>query len=103
MRVRPLSGLLAAALVGAMSAAGSTATVAAERPTAQSAVQNSPERPIRLIDPYAPGGGSGLIALRRNLLERYAPARTPRPIIDKVHAEVVKVLNTPDVRAHLAP
>jgi tripartite-type tricarboxylate transporter receptor subunit TctC len=24
--------------------------------------QNYPERPIRLIDPYAPGGGSGLVA-----------------------------------------
>ena len=31
----------------------------------------------------------------------FAPAKTPRPIIDKVHAEVVKILNTPDVREKL--
>ena len=31
----------------------------------------------------------------------FAPARTPRPIIDKIHAEVVKILNTPDVRDKL--
>jgi tripartite-type tricarboxylate transporter receptor subunit TctC len=34
---------------------------AAER-TAPAAAQNYPERPVRLIDPYAPGGGSGLVA-----------------------------------------
>jgi tripartite-type tricarboxylate transporter receptor subunit TctC len=47
-----------AAAVGLMTAAGPVA--AAER--AQSAARNYPERPVRLIDPYAPGGGSGLIA-----------------------------------------
>lgn len=31
----------------------------------------------------------------------FAPARTPRPIIDKIHSEVVKVLKTPDVRERL--
>jgi tripartite-type tricarboxylate transporter receptor subunit TctC len=31
----------------------------------------------------------------------FAPAKTPRPIIDKIHAEVVKILNTPDVREKL--
>jgi tripartite-type tricarboxylate transporter receptor subunit TctC len=31
----------------------------------------------------------------------FAPAKTPRPIIDKIHAEVVKILNTPDVRERL--
>jgi tripartite-type tricarboxylate transporter receptor subunit TctC len=31
----------------------------------------------------------------------YAPAGTPRPIIDKFHAELVKVLNQPDVRKTL--
>ena len=29
---------------------------------AQSPAQSYPERPVRLIDPYAPGGGSGLVA-----------------------------------------
>jgi tripartite-type tricarboxylate transporter receptor subunit TctC len=31
----------------------------------------------------------------------FAPAKTPRAIIDKVHAEVVKALNSPDVRDRL--
>jgi len=31
----------------------------------------------------------------------FAPAKTPRPIIIKIHAEVVKILNTPDVREKL--
>jgi tripartite-type tricarboxylate transporter receptor subunit TctC len=31
----------------------------------------------------------------------FAPAKTPRPIIDRIHAEVVKILNTPDVREKL--
>jgi tripartite-type tricarboxylate transporter receptor subunit TctC len=31
----------------------------------------------------------------------YAPAGTPRPIIDKFHAELVKVLSQPDVRKTL--
>jgi tripartite-type tricarboxylate transporter receptor subunit TctC len=32
----------------------------------------------------------------------YAPAGTPRPIIDKFHAELVKVLSQPDVRKTLS-
>ncbi len=32
----------------------------------------------------------------------FAPARTPRPIIDKVQAEVVRALKSPDVRERLA-
>ena len=31
----------------------------------------------------------------------YAPAGTPKPIIDKFHAELVKVLAQPDVRKTL--
>jgi tripartite-type tricarboxylate transporter receptor subunit TctC len=31
----------------------------------------------------------------------FAPAKTPRPIVNKIHAEVVKILNTPDVREKL--
>lgn len=31
----------------------------------------------------------------------FAPAKTPRPIINKVHDEVVKALNSPDVREKL--
>ncbi len=32
----------------------------------------------------------------------YAPAGTPKPIIDRFHAELVKVLSQPDVRKTLA-
>ena len=31
----------------------------------------------------------------------FAPAKTPRPIIDKIHADVVRVLRTPDIREKL--
>jgi tripartite-type tricarboxylate transporter receptor subunit TctC len=31
----------------------------------------------------------------------FAPAKTPRPIINKIHADVVKVLQTPDIREKL--
>jgi tripartite-type tricarboxylate transporter receptor subunit TctC len=30
-----------------------------------------------------------------------APAKTPRPIIDRLHSELVRVLNAPDVRERL--
>src|SRR5688572_2278869 len=30
-----------------------------------------------------------------------APAKTPRPIIDRLHGEIVKVLNSPDIRQKL--
>ncbi|MEO7725861.1 MAG: tripartite tricarboxylate transporter substrate binding protein [Burkholderiales bacterium] len=32
----------------------------------------------------------------------FAPARTPKPIIDKLHAEVTRILKLPDVRERLA-
>ncbi len=32
-----------------------------------------------------------------------APAKTPRPIVERLHAEVQKVLALPDVQAKLAP
>ena len=31
-----------------------------------------------------------------------APAKTPRPIIDKLHAEIVRALKSPDLRDHLS-
>lgn len=36
---------------------------------------------------------------RRSFL--IAPAKTPRAIVDKIHAEIVKALNSPDVREKL--
>jgi tripartite-type tricarboxylate transporter receptor subunit TctC len=49
---------LGALLAVALAAAGAEAPAAERRAEAQ----NYPDRPIRLIDPYAPGGGSGLVA-----------------------------------------
>ena len=52
---------IALTLAIALGVAGIVApAAAAERP--QSVAQSYPERPVRLIDPYAPGGGSGVIA-----------------------------------------
>jgi tripartite-type tricarboxylate transporter receptor subunit TctC len=31
----------------------------------------------------------------------FAPAKTPRVVIDKLHSDIVKVLNAPDVRERL--
>ncbi|RZL96601.1 MAG: tripartite tricarboxylate transporter substrate binding protein [Variovorax sp.] len=33
----------------------------------------------------------------------FAPARTPRPILDKIHADVVAVLQSPEIREAFAP
>ncbi len=58
MRARSLSAVLAfAAYASAMAPASA---LAAERQQAEA--RRYPERPVRLIDPYAPGGGSGLVA-----------------------------------------
>ena len=58
MRVKTLSLGLAAIVVMTVPPAAN----AAERRAGQTAFDSYPERPVRLIDPYAPGGGSGLIA-----------------------------------------
>jgi tripartite-type tricarboxylate transporter receptor subunit TctC len=60
MRARTTTGLLP--LFMFVSAVSIAPGYSAERQAAQSDAQKYPERPIRLIDPYAPGGGSGLIA-----------------------------------------
>ncbi len=48
--------------------------------SAQNAAANFPERPVRLIDPYAPGGGSGLIA--RLLSDRLSPIWGKQIVVD---------------------
>ena len=53
-------GALAAAIFGLLCFAAPLP--AAEPARAQADAQNYPDRPVRLIDPYAPGGGSGVVA-----------------------------------------
>jgi tripartite-type tricarboxylate transporter receptor subunit TctC len=60
MRAGTSCGILVA-LVSAL-AVGAPPAVAAERAAAPSVAQSYPDRPVRLIDPYAPGGGSGVVA-----------------------------------------
>ena len=47
---------------------------------AQGGAANFPERPVRLIDPYAPGGGSGLIA--RLLSDKLSPIWGKQIVVD---------------------
>ena len=47
---------------------------------AQSPAAGFPERPVRLIDPYAPGGGSGVLA--RILSERLSPVWGKQIVVD---------------------
>ena len=46
----------------------------------QNAAANFPERPVRLIDPYAPGGGSGVLA--RILSEKLSPVWGKQIVVD---------------------
>src|SRR5688572_21923356 len=62
MRMTAFSAQLALVLLGAITAAGPAASLAAERRSTASDIQSYPERPVRLIDPYQPGGGSGVVA-----------------------------------------
>jgi tripartite-type tricarboxylate transporter receptor subunit TctC len=62
MRMRTPFAQLALVLFGAAASLGPAASLAAERRGSASDIQNYPERPVRLIDPYQPGGGSGLVA-----------------------------------------
>jgi tripartite-type tricarboxylate transporter receptor subunit TctC len=50
-------------------------------------------------------GEAGLPAMTLDAMSWYgmlAPAKTPRPIIDRLHAEVVAALKAPPVRERLA-
>lgn len=70
---------------------------------ALAAAQDYPSRPVRLLVPNAPpiaetvagydfNGWAGLIA----------PKGTPRPIIERVHAAMIRTLSFPEVRDGLA-
>jgi tripartite-type tricarboxylate transporter receptor subunit TctC len=54
--------------------------VAASSAQAQDAAHSYPQRPVRLIDPYAPGGGSGLIA--RLLSDKLSPQWGKQIVVD---------------------
>ena len=60
-------------------------------------LQRSPQLPD--VPTIHESGVPGFEAV--NWFGLFAPAKTPRPIINKVHGEVVKALNSPDVREKL--
>ena len=60
--------------------AAAFALVAASSAQAQDAAHSYPQRPVRLIDPYAPGGGSGLIA--RLLSDKLSPKWGKQIVVD---------------------
>jgi len=65
---------------GLRAAAVSAVALMAAPASAQNAAANFPDRPVRLIDPYAPGGGSGLIA--RLLSDRLSPIWGKQIVVD---------------------
>jgi len=66
---------------GRWAAAGCVlATMGTSAALAQSGAASYPERPVRLIDPYAPGGGSGLIA--RILSDKLSPIWGRQIVVD---------------------
>jgi tripartite-type tricarboxylate transporter receptor subunit TctC len=70
---------------------GKLKAIAVTSPKRAAAVPNVPT--------LAESGVTGYEATSWNGM--FAPAKTPRPIINKVHGEVVKALNLPDVREKL--
>jgi tripartite-type tricarboxylate transporter receptor subunit TctC len=67
------------------------------RAIAVTSAQRSPSLPN--VPTVAEAGVPGYEATSWNGI--FAPARTPRPIIDRIHLEVVRILKTPDVREKL--
>jgi tripartite-type tricarboxylate transporter receptor subunit TctC len=67
------------------------------RALAVTSAKRSPSLPN--LPTMAEAGVAGYEATSWNGI--FAPARTPRPIVDKIHAEVVKILRTPDIREKL--
>jgi len=63
------------------------------------AAQARPTKPVRFIVPLAEQGFKGFSALAWWGI--FAPAGTPKSIMDKFHAELVEAFNKPDVRKTL--
>jgi len=86
--------------------------------------QSYPTRPVRILVPTSPGGGNDFVALAVTSPQRspvapevptlselgvkgveapswysiVAPAATPRPIVDRLHGELVSISGTADFR-----
>ena len=73
-------------------------------------VQAGKLRPIALSGPKRTAAAPGIPTVAESGLPGFevtswfgisAPARTPRPIVDRLHGEIVRALNTPDLRERM--
>lgn len=88
MRVPPFRRAGAALLVAALATAMPPASA-----------QSYPVKPIRVILPFSTGGTD---LVDRWLGLKLAPAGTSRPIIERLNAESVKIMQSPETRERLA-
>ena len=59
-----------------------------------------PDKPIRLVVPFAPGGVTDFVV--SSWVGILAPAQTPQPVIDRLNRELNAVLAAPETAEQLA-
>jgi tripartite-type tricarboxylate transporter receptor subunit TctC len=79
-------------------------------PAAIRHVQAGKLRPIAVSGPKRSSAAPGIPTVAESGIPGFAvtswfgvaaPAKTPRPIIDRLHSEIVRALNTPDLRERM--
>lgn len=74
--------------------------------------QEWPDRPVRIIMPYAPGGAGDAIARpwaekltqafnQQFVVENRAPMGTPPEVVEKLNKQVVAIARTDDMKARM--
>ena len=68
--------------------------------------QAYPTKPVTIIVPFAAGGTIAEAGVpgyeAMSWFGLFAPAATPKPVLDRLNAALVKVLNQPDVKKKIA-